>query len=135
MPEERRQHIQDVIDRHRLPVTHVTVRRGRLYALVLTKQKALFERDAALREQQKALLAWLKKHRSAFRDHLCKGGKCALATRDERSLDGAETGAARGAPSCPDCDNGSACNAHEFRKTAPLNMDSPPDLTAPVSAR
>ncbi|MGK3995637.1 2OG-Fe(II) oxygenase [Sorangium sp. So ce1024] len=66
LAEERRRHIHGVIDLNRLPVTHVTLRRGRPYTLVLTKQEALFERDAALRAQQKALLAWLKKQRSAF---------------------------------------------------------------------
>jgi hypothetical protein len=65
---EGRRHVHEVIDRHRLPVTHVTTRRGRPYTLVLTKQKALFERDAARRAREKALLAWLGKQRGAFCD-------------------------------------------------------------------
>jgi hypothetical protein len=68
LAKERRRHIHEVIDRHRLPVTHTTVRRGRPQTLVLTKQKALFEREAALRARQKTLLSWLKKQRSAFSD-------------------------------------------------------------------
>ncbi|WP_437638384.1 2OG-Fe(II) oxygenase [Sorangium sp. So ce854] len=66
LAEERRRHIHGVIDLNHLPVAHVTLRRGRPYTLVLTKQEALFERDAALRAQQKVLLGWLKKQRSAF---------------------------------------------------------------------
>jgi hypothetical protein len=66
LPEARRRHIHDGIGRHHLPVTHATTRRGRPYSLVLTKQKALFEREAALRAQQERLLGWLKKHRDAF---------------------------------------------------------------------
>jgi hypothetical protein len=68
LAKERRRHIHEVIDRHRLPVTHTTVRRGRPQTLVLTKQEALFEREAALRARQKTLLSWLKKQRSAFSD-------------------------------------------------------------------
>ena len=66
LSEERRRHIHGVIDRHRLPVTHVTRRSGRPYTLVLTKQRALFERDAALRAQQQVLLSWLRKERASF---------------------------------------------------------------------
>ncbi|WP_129346735.1 2OG-Fe(II) oxygenase [Sorangium cellulosum] len=62
----RRSHIHGVIDLNRLPVAHTTLRRGSPYTLVLTKQEALFERDAALRAQQKALLGWLEEQRSAF---------------------------------------------------------------------
>ena len=65
---ERRQHIHDILDRHGLPVTHTTIRRGSPQTLVLTKQKALFEREKALRMQKTTLLAWLKKQRSAFVD-------------------------------------------------------------------
>jgi hypothetical protein len=67
LAKERRRHIHNVLDDHRLPVTHTTIRRGSPQTLVLTKQKALFERAAALRARQKTLLAWLKKQRSAFR--------------------------------------------------------------------
>ncbi|WP_437957222.1 2OG-Fe(II) oxygenase [Sorangium sp. So ce119] len=68
LAKERRRHIHSVIDLHRLPVTHTTIRAGRPQTLVLTKQQALFERDAALRARQKALSAWLKKQWSAFTD-------------------------------------------------------------------
>jgi 2OG-Fe(II) oxygenase superfamily len=61
LAEEGRQHVQSVIARHRLPVACTTVRRSRPYTLVLRKQPSLFERDAARREQQMALLQWLKK--------------------------------------------------------------------------
>lgn len=66
LAKERRRHIHGILDRHGLPVTHTTVRRGSPQTLVLTKQKALFEREKALRMQQTTLLAWLKQHRSAF---------------------------------------------------------------------
>jgi hypothetical protein len=68
LAKERRQHIHGVIDLHRLPVTHVTTRSGSPYTLVLKKQKALFEQDAALRARQKALLSWLRKERASFDD-------------------------------------------------------------------
>jgi hypothetical protein len=68
LAEARRRHIHDMIGAHRLPVTHVTSRRGSPYSLVLTKQNAIFEREATLRERQEASLRWLKKHRSAFVD-------------------------------------------------------------------
>jgi hypothetical protein len=68
LAKERRRHIHGVIDGHRLPVTHTTVRRGRPQTLVLTKQEALFARDKALRARQKTLLVWLRKQRSAFSD-------------------------------------------------------------------
>ncbi|WP_437745403.1 2OG-Fe(II) oxygenase [Sorangium sp. So ce1504] len=66
LAKERRRHIHGVIDAHGLPVTHTTLRRGSPQTLVLTKEKALFEREAALRAQQRALLTWLKKERGAF---------------------------------------------------------------------
>lgn len=68
LAKERRQHIHNAIERHRLPVTHVTTRRGSPYSLVLTKEKALFDREAALRIQHEKLLGWLRKQRDAFAD-------------------------------------------------------------------
>jgi hypothetical protein len=68
LAKDRRRHIHGVIDAHRLPVAHTTIRRGSPQTLMLTKQEALFEREAALRARQKALLRWLKKQRSAFGD-------------------------------------------------------------------
>ena len=67
LAEARRRHVHDAIGRHHLPVTHVTTRRGSPYSLVLTKQKTLFEREAAVRARQKTLLRWLKTHGDAFR--------------------------------------------------------------------
>jgi hypothetical protein len=49
-----------------LPVAHATRRGGRPYTLVLTKQRALFEREKALRARQRELLAWLTTQREAF---------------------------------------------------------------------
>jgi hypothetical protein len=66
LAKERRRHIHGILDRHGLPVTHTTVRRGSPQTLVLTKREALFAREKVLRMQQKTLLAWLKKQRSAF---------------------------------------------------------------------
>jgi hypothetical protein len=68
LPKERRRHVHDAIDRHSLPVSHATLRRGSPQTLVLTKQKTLFAHDAAARVQQKKLLVWLEKQRSAFSD-------------------------------------------------------------------
>jgi hypothetical protein len=68
LPEKQRQHIHQVIDDNRLPLAHTTSRHGRPYTLLLTKQKALFEREAALRARQEKLLAWLRKQKGAF-DH------------------------------------------------------------------
>jgi predicted 2-oxoglutarate/Fe(II)-dependent dioxygenase YbiX len=66
LAKERRQHIHNVIDTHRLPVSHETTRRGSPFTLVLKKQRALFERAEALRARQKALLSWLRKQRTSF---------------------------------------------------------------------
>jgi len=45
-----------VIDRNRLPVTHTTIRQGSPFTLVLTKQAALFEREAAERTRRRTLM-------------------------------------------------------------------------------
>jgi len=68
LAKEGRQHLHGILDRHGLPVTHMTIRRGRPQTLVLTKGTALFARDKASRARQNALLDWLKKQRGAFRD-------------------------------------------------------------------
>lgn len=53
---DRRAHIHGVIEQHELPVGHETRRSGRPYVLVLSKTRALFEREAAERvEWQRAL--------------------------------------------------------------------------------
>jgi hypothetical protein len=66
LAKERRSHVHATIDGHRLPVSHVTLRRGSPYTLVLNKQTALFTGEEALRGRQKAMLAWLTKERRAF---------------------------------------------------------------------
>ncbi len=66
LAKERRQHIHNAIDRHGLPVTHVTTRRGSPYSLVLAKEKTIFDREAALRDRHEKLLGWLRKQRDAF---------------------------------------------------------------------
>lgn len=66
LAKDSRQHIHSVIDSYALPVTHETTRRGSPFTLVLTKQPALFQREAALRKKQHALLAWLQRQRSVF---------------------------------------------------------------------
>lgn len=63
---DRRAHVHGAIDGQKLPVSHVTERRGRPYTLVLKKQKALFEIAAATRARQKEMLAWLRRNRRAF---------------------------------------------------------------------
>jgi hypothetical protein len=66
LAKERRRHVHQTIDRYALPVSHTTLRRGSPYTLVLKKLPALFERDAALRKEQTAELAWRVARRSDF---------------------------------------------------------------------
>ena len=66
LAEDGRAHVHQMIDGEQLPVTHVTSRRGRPYTLVLQKLPVLFEQAGAERARDEELLAWLKKHRSAF---------------------------------------------------------------------
>jgi hypothetical protein len=66
LAKERRGHVHDVLDGNRLPVTHTTIRQGSPYTLVLTKQAALFEREAAERSQRRTLLKWLEGQHEAF---------------------------------------------------------------------
>ena len=49
----RRQHMHDVIDSMKLPVTHTTERTGSPHKLHLTKTKLLFTRENALRDRYK----------------------------------------------------------------------------------
>lgn len=58
---DRRQHIHRVIDLHRLPVKHQTIRSGRPQTLMLVKRKVLFDEEAALLVRHKSLLASLRK--------------------------------------------------------------------------
>lgn len=60
LAEQRRSHIHNAIDGHKLPVTHVTRRSGSPYSLVLTKQKALFAREAQARARQQTILERLR---------------------------------------------------------------------------
>jgi hypothetical protein len=66
LAEQQRRHVHEVIGNNRLPVSHTTIREGRPYTLVLTKQAALFEREAAERTRRRALLTWLEGQRGAF---------------------------------------------------------------------
>jgi hypothetical protein len=66
LAKERRAHVHAQIDRHGLPVSHMTRRTGRPHTLVLTKTDALFERDAAAREAVLADLTWLTATANAF---------------------------------------------------------------------
>ncbi len=56
---EKRAHVHRRIDDAELPVTHTTLRSGRPYTLVLTKTRALFEREAKERAAQQESLSWL----------------------------------------------------------------------------
>ena len=57
----RRQVIHRLIDEAGLPVTHVTVRSGSPYTLMLDKTEALFTREAAERTRATKDLAWVAK--------------------------------------------------------------------------
>jgi hypothetical protein len=78
LAEARRQHIHGIIDQNRLPVAHVTTRRGRPYTLVLEKQIALFEQELEQRGRERQLLAVLKKHRASFVEAPSGGSKSDL---------------------------------------------------------
>jgi hypothetical protein len=62
LAKERRRHIHGMIDSMGLPVTHVTLRRGRPHTLVLTKTKDLFRREAELRRAYEQSLARVEAH-------------------------------------------------------------------------
>ncbi len=66
LAEDGRRHVGGILDDHDLPVSRRTERRGRPYTLHLEKQQALFEREAALRREEKGLLTWLERERRAF---------------------------------------------------------------------
>nr|WP_269330445.1 2OG-Fe(II) oxygenase [Kineosporia babensis] len=55
-----RQHLHGRIDGAELPVTHVTVRSGRPYTLVLAKTDQLFTLDEQRRQRDQADLEWLR---------------------------------------------------------------------------
>jgi hypothetical protein len=59
LAKERRRHVHGVIDRHEMPVTHVTRRSGSPYILVLDKTRALFDREAKERTAWQRALDWL----------------------------------------------------------------------------
>jgi len=59
LAKDGRKHVHRRIDAHELPVRHETRRSGRPYTLVLTKTKALFEREAAQRRSWQTDLEWL----------------------------------------------------------------------------
>ncbi len=59
LAKERRQHVHARIDAAELPVTHVTIRQGRPYTLVLNKTDALFTREQEARNRDETDLEWL----------------------------------------------------------------------------
>ena len=59
LAKEGRRHVLRRLDAHELPVLHETRRSGRPYTLVLTKNRELFEREAAERRAWQADLEWL----------------------------------------------------------------------------
>ena len=63
---ESRDHVERVIRNHELPVRCYTRRQGRPYVLVLTKQQALFTREAARRSKDEQLLQWLLLNEGEF---------------------------------------------------------------------
>jgi hypothetical protein len=66
--QQRRQHIHSTIDSAKLPITHVTLRRGSPHVLQLQKQSTLFSRDAAYRKQAHALLRDVARLQACGRD-------------------------------------------------------------------
>jgi hypothetical protein len=66
LAKDGRAHIHRLADAHDLPVTHVTRRAGRPYALVLTKTDALFEREASERAVSTRERLWLRRTARAF---------------------------------------------------------------------
>jgi hypothetical protein len=59
LAKERRRHVHERIDRFELPIRHETRRTGSPHTLILTKTKALFERETAERRAWQADLDWL----------------------------------------------------------------------------
>ena len=66
LAKERRRHVHGQIDGYELPVSHVTRRVGRPFKLVLSKQKALFTREAKRRAELERDLAWLRREHRSF---------------------------------------------------------------------
>jgi hypothetical protein len=81
LAKERRAHVHSRLDSHELPVDHETRRSGSPYTLVLTKTKALFEREAALRRAWQADFDWLARMPSPRRPGRAKGARKAPARR------------------------------------------------------
>ena len=59
LAQQRRRHVHSRIDAAELPVRHETRRKGRPYTLVLTKDRALFDRERQARIRDAADLEWL----------------------------------------------------------------------------
>jgi hypothetical protein len=66
LAKERRRHVHGQLDGYELPVSHITRRVGSPFKLVLTKQKALFTREAKRRSELERDLAWLRRERRSF---------------------------------------------------------------------
>ncbi len=59
LAKERRRHVHGRVDAAELPVTHQTRRTGSPHKLMLTKTRALFDREVRQRERDTRDLAWL----------------------------------------------------------------------------
>lgn len=66
LAKDRRAHVHQIVDRHELPVSHQTRRIGSPYTLVLSKTKALFDRETTERKTWASDLAWLKRTARSF---------------------------------------------------------------------
>ena len=62
LAQQRRQHVHSRIDAAELTVTHVTMRQGRPYRLILTKAETLFPREREARITDETDLVWLAAH-------------------------------------------------------------------------
>ena len=66
LAKERRRHVHNILDGHRLPVSHETLRTGSPQKLVLKKLPSLFARERKLRTEHAELLAWLRREGGWF---------------------------------------------------------------------
>jgi hypothetical protein len=60
LAKRERQHVHSRIDQAELPVTHVTLRSGRPYTLILAKTDDLFAREEEQRRRDQVNLEWLR---------------------------------------------------------------------------
>ena len=79
---ERRRHLHEMIDRHRLDMTHVTERVGSPQTLVCTKDRRTFDRRMKQYRDEIAAMRTLVKLAP-------KGGDAALSSRMEEAVEAA----------------------------------------------